>query len=61
MKVKALRNFKDLKENKERTAGDTFIVSQERFKEINSTKYGNLVETDEEKDKSTEEVSDIGD
>jgi hypothetical protein len=48
MKVKVLRKFEDLKENKLRIAGDTFVVSQERFKEINSTKYGILVEAVEE-------------
>lgn len=56
MRVKTLRTFMDLKENKERKAGDTFKVSQERFKELNSTKYGTLVE--ELKD---EKVSDKND
>lgn len=61
MKVKVLRKFEDLKENKLRIAGDTFVVSQERFKEINSTKYGILVEVVEENKESTEKVSDIDD
>lgn len=47
MKVKAVRQFYDLKENVRRIPGkpgDTFEVTQARFKEINSTKYGVLVE-----------------
>lgn len=43
MKVKALKNFTDLKENEKRKKDDEFIVSQDRFKEINSGKYGKLV------------------
>lgn len=56
MRVKTLRTFMDLKDNKERKEGDIFTVSQERFKEINSTKYGILVEDAE----GNKEVSDIG-
>lgn len=44
MKVKAITNFTDLKENVERKENDEFVVSKERFKEINSTKHGKLVE-----------------
>lgn len=54
MKVKTIRKFKDLKENKIREKGDIFTVSQERFKEINSTKYKKLVE------KVNEKFNDIG-
>lgn len=43
MKAMALVKFKDLKENKIRNKGEEFILSKERFKEINSTKFGNLV------------------
>lgn len=44
MEVKAIRKFKDLKENKLRDKEEVFEVSKVRFKEINSTKYGKLVE-----------------
>lgn len=44
MLVKTLVNFIDLKENVNRVAGDEFTVTQKRFEEINSTKYGVLVE-----------------
>lgn len=53
MKVKVLKRFKDLKENKLRIPGGTFIVSQDRFEEINSTKYGKLIEEVNEKESST--------
>ncbi|WP_186578099.1 hypothetical protein [Aquibacillus kalidii] len=43
MKVKAIKPFTDLKENVKRKSGDTFVVSQERFKEMNSSRYGELV------------------
>jgi hypothetical protein len=42
--VKAVRQFLDLKEKVKRKPGDEFEVTQTRFKEINSTKYGVLVE-----------------
>lgn len=44
MKVKAIKRFKDLKENKIRKVGEEFIVNKKRFEEINSTEYGKLVE-----------------
>lgn len=44
MKVKAIRKFKDLKENKLRETEEVFEVSKVRFKEINSSKYGKLVD-----------------
>lgn len=44
MKVKALVTFNDKKANKERKKGSVFNVTQERFKEINSTVHGKLVE-----------------
>jgi len=50
MKVRALKLFKDKKECVTREKGDTFIISKERFKEINSTYY--LVEEIKEKPKS---------
>lgn len=44
MKVKTLVEFKDLKDKKLRKVGEEFIVNKDRFEEINSTKYGKLVE-----------------
>lgn len=44
MKVKTLIKFKDLKESKTRKVGEEFEVTKKRFKEINSTKHGILVE-----------------
>ena len=44
MKVKALRNFRDLKEKKNRTTGEVFEVSHDRFKELIATMHGILVE-----------------
>lgn len=44
MKVITIRKFKDLKEDKTRQVGETFIVSKSRFKEINSTGHGELVQ-----------------
>lgn len=44
MKAKVLRKFKDKKDKKLREVGEEFVVSKERFEEINSTKYGKLVE-----------------
>lgn len=44
MKVKVLRDFRD-KESKEIHKKDAeIIISKERFKEINSTEHGKLVE-----------------
>jgi len=37
MKVIAIQRFKDKKEGVIRERGDTFIISKERFSEINST------------------------
>jgi hypothetical protein len=40
-----LKPFRDLKEGvKREKVGEVFEVSPERFKEINSTKHGKLVE-----------------
>lgn len=51
MKAKAIVKFRDLKEKKLRQIGEEFEVSKERFKEINSTKYGVLVEEVKEEKK----------
>lgn len=44
MKVRAVKLFKDKREGVVRKKGDAFNVSEERFKEINSTRYGKLIE-----------------
>lgn len=49
MKARVIADFKDLKENVNRKIGDEFILSQERFKEINGTEFGTLVEEIKEK------------
>lgn len=51
MKVKAIKRFNDKKEGVTRKTGDTFIVSKERFKEINST-HDLVEEVKEEESKS---------
>lgn len=49
MKVRVLRDFIDLKNNKKRRkVGEIFDVTNERFKELNSTSFGVLVEEVEE-------------
>lgn len=37
MKIKVLKEFKDLAENKLRKVGDEFEVTKERFEEIDTT------------------------
>lgn len=45
MRVKVVREFIDLKNNKKkRKVGEIFDVTNERFKELNSTSFGVLVE-----------------
>lgn len=45
MRVKVVREFIDLKNNKKRRkVGEIFDITQERFKELNSTSFGVLVE-----------------
>lgn len=48
MLVRATKRFRDLKEGVLRDAGTTFEVTEERLGEINSTRYGVLVEVVEE-------------
>jgi hypothetical protein len=43
MKARVLKPFIDKKEGVTRKPGDTFVLSKERFEEINSTKFGVLV------------------
>jgi len=50
MKVKALMKFKDVKANKVREKGSIFETSKERFKELNSTSWGSIVEGIETKE-----------
>lgn len=49
MKVKALRTFNDVKGKTIRKKDEIFEVTKKRFEEINSTKYGILVEEVKEK------------
>lgn len=44
MKAKVLKPFVDKVEGVTRKIGDAFTVSEERLKEINSTRFGVLVE-----------------
>lgn len=44
MKARVLKPFVDKKEGVTRNMGDTFTMSKERYEEINSTKFGVLVE-----------------
>lgn len=44
MKAVCIRSFFDKKAGKKREEGEEFTVSSERFAEINSTKWGVLVE-----------------
>lgn len=49
MRVKVVTKFIDLKNNKKRRkVGEIFDVTNERFKELNSTSFGVLVEEVEE-------------
>ena len=49
MKVKVVREFIDLKNNKKkRKVGEILEVTQDRFKELNSTSFGVLVDELEE-------------
>ena len=49
MRVKVVREFIDLKNNKKkRKVGEIFDVTQDRFKELNSTSFGVLVDEVEE-------------
>lgn len=52
MKVKVLRSFINKYSKKRHEKGDILDITEKRFKEINSTKYGTLVEEVKEK-KST--------
>ncbi len=44
MKARVLKPFIDKKEGVTRKPGDTFTLSKERYEEINSTKFGVLVD-----------------
>lgn len=56
MLVKCITEFMDLKAHKLREEGETFEVSEDRFKAINSTRYGVLVE--EATEEATEGIED---
>lgn len=56
MKVKATRKFRDLKEGKVRKAGEEFVVSKDRFEEIEGRHKGLVVPIDEKpKDEKPED------
>ena len=55
MKVKALRKFRDLKAGVMREKGAVFEVTEKRFREINSTIHGALVELVEEPESEAKE------
>lgn len=44
MKVRALANFFDIKEEVDRNVGDEFVVTPERAEAINNAGFGKLVE-----------------
>jgi len=44
LKVKVLKTFRNKYSKKIHKKGDILDISEKRFKEINSTKYGGLVE-----------------
>lgn len=44
MKAKVKKPFIDKKEGVTRNVGDIFSLSKERYEEINSTKFGELVD-----------------
>ena len=48
MMVKAIIAFHDNKEGVTRHVGDTFSVSEERYQQLISSKFGKLVEKDAE-------------
>lgn len=54
MKVRALILFNDLQSKKLRKAGEVFEASEKRVEQLNSTRYGALVEVIEEVKKETE-------
>lgn len=56
MKVQAIKKFKDKYTGSVISTGQVLDITEERFKEINSTKYGDLVkrvEEDKKEDKKT--------
>lgn len=50
MRAKVIIRFEDMKAGKIREVGEVFICNASRFKEINSTKYGQLVVEEPKKD-----------
>jgi hypothetical protein len=57
MKAKVIKPFYDKKEGVTRNVGDTFTVSEDRFEEINSTKFGELVSEVAEASEAVEAVA----
>lgn len=55
MKARAKAPFLDLQENVDRATGEVFECSEERFEEINSTRFGTLAERVAEEPEQAEE------
>lgn len=51
MNVRALMEFRDIKAKKIRETGAVFTATPERVEELNSTRYGKLVEMVDEVEK----------
>lgn len=64
MKVRAKAPFLDLRENVDRKPGEVFECSEERFEEINATRFGTLAERvseqPEEADEQPEQADEDG-
>lgn len=50
MKAIVLHDFTDKKVNKRRIKGEIFEIAEKRFKEINNSGFGELIEKIEEKE-----------
>lgn len=51
MNVRVLMEFRDIKAKKTRETGAVFTATPERVEELNSTRYGKLVEVVDEVEK----------
>lgn len=60
MKVRAKAPFLDLRENVDRKPGEVFECSDERFEEINSTRFGTLAERVDEQPEEADEQPEEG-
>jgi len=53
MKARVIKSFRDKKQDVARKKGDVFILSRQRYEEINATRFGRLVEEVKDKPDST--------